>query len=137
VLDDVLVDEAGRRAVGERACRTALLRWSPHLQADRYLAILEHVLRPSTPRRRPSPGWTPVANDEPWLPHRTSLEAYPPGASPTVATTPLPAPPTIAQRLRDKSRLVAERLREEGAVATTQAVARWLRRRLSRDRDAA
>jgi glycosyltransferase involved in cell wall biosynthesis len=136
-LDGALGDDALRRAVGERARRAALLRWSPHRQADRYLAILEEVRGQPLPRRRPAPTWTPVANDEPWLPQRHPLEPYPPGASPTVATSPLPVPPSLAQRVRAKARLVGERRREEGLVATMEAAARWLRRRLSRGRDAA
>jgi hypothetical protein len=117
--------------VGARARREALLRWSPHLQADRYLQILEAVSGIAT-RRVPSPAWTPVVVDEPWLAERTPLAAYPPTAGATVPTAPPAPPPSLGARLRRLAGLVRDRLRDEGIVETARASGRWLRRRVSR-----
>ena len=130
-IDDALTHADERRAVGARARREALLRWSPHLQADRYLQILEAVSGIAT-RRVPSPAWTPVVIDEPWLAERTPLAAYPPSAGATVPTAP-PAPaPSLGARLRRLAGLVRDRLRDEGIVETARASGRWFRRRASR-----
>ena len=77
-----------------------------------------------------------MANDEPWLPHRTPLEAYPPGSTPTVPATPEPPAPTLGPRIRAKAALVRDRLRDQGVAATVRASGRWLRRRLRGDRAA-
>ncbi len=54
-LDALLGDAALRRRLGTRARRDALLRWSPHLQAHRYLDILDsRRLGASQPVNRPS-----------------------------------------------------------------------------------
>ncbi len=133
-LDTVLDDAGGRRAVGQRARRSALLRWSPHRQADRYLAILEHVRAAPGPRRAPSPAWSPVTRDEPALPARTSLEPYPPGVAPSVPTTPAARPPSIRRRIRAGAARFRARWREQGPAAAVLAVGRWVRRRVSRGR---
>jgi hypothetical protein len=132
-LDRALGDAHDRRAVGEQARRAALMRWSPHLQADRYLRILEHLVGAPGPRRAPSAAWVPVALDEPWLPDRVPLEPYPaPVGDATIPTAPPPPPPGVADRVRAKLDLATERLREEGPVATAAATGRWVRRRVSR-----
>lgn len=62
LLDDALL----RRRIGTQARREALLRWGPHVQADRYVEILREsakhvrVLGP-----RSASGWETVADDEP------------------------------------------------------------------------
>jgi hypothetical protein len=79
-LDAVLGDADARSRVGARAQREALLRWSPHLQGARYLAILEQIVASTRgARRQPAPTWEPVLLDEPFLANPTPLEPYPPG----------------------------------------------------------
>ncbi len=131
-LSHALTDEPDRRAVGERAKRAALLRWSPPLQADRYLGILQAVRDHAGPPRQPSLTWSPVANDEPWLPQPTPLAPYPPDGQ-AVPAPPPPPPPTVVEHAQAKVDLVRERLRDEGVASTVQAIARWARRRVSRD----
>lgn len=69
-----LVADQGRRArLGHRARRDVLLGWSPHLQATRYLEILEG----SWPQRgfpAPAGTWQPVSHDEPFT--AVTLEPY-------------------------------------------------------------
>lgn len=90
----LLTDEVERRRLGARARREALLRWSPHLQGRRYLALLERVA--ARPRVvRPS-NWVPVALDEPPMP--VTLEPY--GAS-----IPATASPAGGHRGVTRSRL--------------------------------
>jgi hypothetical protein len=121
-VDAALVDADLRRAVGARAHREALLRWSPHHQADRYLDILSAVQAGRDGRRAADPRWSPVVVVEP----------YPPEDAPAVPTTPLPLPPSFPTRARRLAALVRDRFRDEGAVATVQSVGRWLRRRVAR-----
>ena len=123
-------DEALRQRLGRRARRDALLEWSPHRQATRYLQILER--RPG-PRRRPSE-WTTVIHDEPFAP--SALEPYRlvtgDGAGPA-----RPGRPSLA-RLAATARSLATRtgrsLHDDGARATVQraigvARRRWTARR--------
>jgi len=85
----LLVDDSEMRGrLGRRAQRDALLGWSPHLQAARYLKILEH----GPDRRRPArtrdrAPWVAVAHDEPPFP--VVLEPYA-DASPSAARPPSP-----------------------------------------------
>jgi len=75
-LDALLSDEETRRRVGRRARRDALLRWPPHLQGRRYLAILERAARVGdTPRNSAFEG---VALDEPAFDRPSPLEPYDP-----------------------------------------------------------
>jgi glycosyltransferase involved in cell wall biosynthesis len=72
----LLHDHVLRARLGSRGRRDALLRFSPHLQADRYLQILTDTresLRQSE-SRRPSVGWQDEVVDEAWRPH--PLEPY-------------------------------------------------------------
>lgn len=62
LLDDALL----RRRIGTQARREALLRWGPHMQADRYVEILRESaqnVRMLGPRS--ASGWETVADDEP------------------------------------------------------------------------
>ncbi|HEY5334967.1 MAG TPA: glycosyltransferase [Mycobacteriales bacterium] len=72
-----LLDDAALRArLGTRARRDALLSFSPHTQAERYLQVLADVhdrVRTNGPREA-SPGWPIEVRDEPWQPHQ--LEPY-------------------------------------------------------------
>ncbi len=68
-LDALLGDPALRVRLGARARREVLLSLSPHLQGERYAAILE---RASTLGR--TSGWVPVTRDEPSRPG--ALEPY-------------------------------------------------------------
>jgi glycosyltransferase involved in cell wall biosynthesis len=131
-LDRALADLDHRRAVGARARREALLRWSPHRQAERYVDILGALRAGQEHRRAPSPAWTPVTVDEPWSATRLALEPYPPGAPASVPTTPVPPPPSLASRAAAKAARVREVLATEGVVATMRAGGRWLRRRVTR-----
>jgi glycosyltransferase involved in cell wall biosynthesis len=129
-----VIDDPDRRArVGARAQRAALLRWSPHLQGARYLAILEHVVASTRgERRRPSPTWDPVIADEPVLTH-APLEPYPPDLSGSTRGSRRPRqriPLRIVVRVkRDRFR---ETLAEEGlggvARGAGRSAARGLRR---------
>ena len=124
-----LTDGGERRRIGARARRHALLHWSPHLQGERYLSVLETV-RTAAAHPRPVPAaWSTIANDEPWLATRTPLTAYP-GATAAVPSTPAPGPPSTLARVRRLGALVRQRHREAGVIATAAAGLRSLRRRL-------
>ena len=76
---EALLDDASlRRRIGTQARREALLRWGPHIQADRYVEILREsaqYLRMRGPRK--ASGWTPVVDDEPLDSAEGWLEPYP------------------------------------------------------------
>ena len=72
-LDGLLADEAGRRSMGSRARRHALLDWSPALQGERYLGILTEIVA-AGPRTERSSDWVPVVLDEPDV--AVALEPY-------------------------------------------------------------
>ncbi len=80
-LDTLVSDPAARSRLGRRARRDALLRWSPHRQADRYLEILHaaQALVASGRPDRPHSGFVAVTLDEPPLP--VTLAPY--GPDPT------------------------------------------------------
>ena len=134
VLDGMLDDADARARVGERARRDALLGWSPHVQGQRYLAILEQARRRVTePRPRSSSGWVPVALDEPAT--EVQLERYEqpraPGAVPTPAkTATADVTPALHTRLAGLARRSRVVWRERGAFAALGAAARVLRRGL-------
>jgi glycosyltransferase involved in cell wall biosynthesis len=74
LLDDALL----RRRIGTQARREALLRWGPHVQADRYVEILRESarhIRLHGPRS--ATGWEPVADDEPVDATEGWLEPHP------------------------------------------------------------
>ncbi|MGI8685250.1 MAG: hypothetical protein ACR2MO_09220, partial [Acidimicrobiales bacterium] len=138
LLDDDLL----RAALGRRARRDALLRWSPHAQGNRYLEILETApRRPRTVRapgrRAPTPAWEWVAHDEPYAPH--DLEPYDPAPVAPPAPSGIGGPPALADvvALRaQQARVLASRgvrsLLEDGlpvtarrAAARGRQVARW------------
>jgi len=129
----LLVDDGEMRGrLGRRAQRDALLGWSPHLQAVRYLEILEHG-----PERPPRAGsedgapWVPVAHDEPPVP--VILEPY--GVpSPPPARPASPAWRQVAARVRTEGRSLAGKvwrsLAEEGPKATSRRMVTTTRRGL-------
>lgn len=143
-LERLVGDELLRAALGRRARRDALLRWSPHLQGARYLELLE------TLPRRPGAGavatWVPVAHDEPFAPH--ALEPYGPAAGPSAVTGPAPDPGAAAapgglagtaRRARAVAALGARSLRDDGIALTARRAARlggrhWDRARRRIDR---
>lgn len=118
-LDLLLGDAAVRHRLGGRARRDALLGWSPQVQADRYLGLLDEA-RALVAAGRPvrHTDWQPVALDEPALPLR--LEPY----GPTGRTR---APGRVGARARSAARI----WREQGAAGAAAATAR-LGRRLGR-----
>jgi hypothetical protein len=68
-LDRLITDRGVRRLMGERARREALLRWSPHLQGQRFLDVLREAQEwPALAAARPSNGWEPAIADEPFEP---------------------------------------------------------------------
>ncbi|MGI8683735.1 MAG: glycosyltransferase, partial [Acidimicrobiales bacterium] len=86
-LRRLLDDDLLRAALGRRARRDALLRWSPHAQGTRYLEILETApRRPRTVRApgswAPAPEWEPVDNNEPFAPHNPAPHDPAPSAPP-------------------------------------------------------
>lgn len=79
-LDRLITDDALRLRIGALARNDALLRWSPAIQAARYLEILDEIVaarRDGSGSRSAGsrPRWTPVALDEPPIPGIT-LEPY-------------------------------------------------------------
>ena len=74
LLDDPLV----RRQVGTRARRAALLHWGPHVQGERYEAILTSAWRArQSEGARPPSDWVPVFDDEPLDVAESWLDPYP------------------------------------------------------------
>ena len=143
-LDRLLDDDDLRRRLGSRASRDALLRWSPHLQGQRYLHILEsaratRATRASGPGAgaRPESGWVPVAHDEP--PHPFLLEPYgvdlPPAipAEPSVATGgpgSEPALPGLLARIEVLAGRARSLWKEEGPRVAGVRIAGGVARRL-------
>jgi glycosyltransferase involved in cell wall biosynthesis len=132
-LAAVIDDPDARARVGARAQRAALLRWSPHLQGARYLAILEEVVASTRgERREPSPTWSPVAADEPALVY-APLEPYPPDLSGSTRASRRPRqriPLRIVLRVkRDRFR---ETLDEEGLGGVVRGAGRSAARGLRR-----
>ncbi len=66
-LDNLLSDSLLRARIGGQARRSALLEWSPLLQASRYLAVLDEACDLVTTWRttRVASTWIPVAPSEP------------------------------------------------------------------------
>ncbi len=132
-LDALLGDEAGRQAMGARARRHALLRWSPALQGARYLAILDQIVAAGPMTDRTST-WTPVVLDEPEL--AVDLEPY---GDQVDAAAAAPAPPApdrwtrwgaSGRRLEDVARRGVASVRRDGVAATAQRGLDKVRRRL-------
>lgn len=98
-LDALVRSDTDRARVGRRARRDALLRWSPHRQADRYLEILHtaQALVASGRVDRAHSGFVAVALDEPPLP--VALTPY--GPDPTAVAEALSmVPPMAGGRVR-------------------------------------
>ena len=134
-LHEVLADANLRALVAARARREALLRWSPHRQGRRYLALLEGLAKAPS-GRRPSPEWVAVANDEPTLPTATRLEPYPEALDGSIGWVVRRVPRVgLVTRVRTKAGAVRRSLADDGAGATVQRSRKALRRvgdRLSR-----
>lgn len=125
VLVDALDDPEARTLAGARARRTALLRWSPHLQGERYLDILATVVAmPSHDRRRPSAYWTPVANDEPLHPTVAALEPYPPELRGSIRRLRRHRRVPLRILLRTKRQRLVETWGEEGPAGALRGVGR-------------
>ena len=128
VLDDVLRQGDRRALVAARARRAALLRWSPHRQGRRYLAILEGLV--ATPSGRPpAAAWVPVTVDEPVLPVRTPLEPYPEALEGSIGWVVRRLPRLgLVRRVRIKATAVGRSVADDGVAATLQRSGRALRR---------
>jgi hypothetical protein len=125
-LDELLDDGDARARLGERARRDALLRWSPHVQGERYLAILDRACARVDGRgSRHSSAWIPVALDEPAMDVR--LEPYPPTSAHRAASQ------RATARLVRLARRSVEVWRQEGVGAAVRAAMRRLGR-IVRDR---
>jgi hypothetical protein len=140
-IDGLLRDPFRRRRLGSRARRDALLRWSPHLQARRYLAVLETARSwpaERTQRLASRPEWEPVIHDDPLLPH--GLEPYTlPDAEEPQAQEPPSAPPpptTLGATVRYVSSRVRQTMRDEGLLSVARRSVPWfaLWARQARDR---
>lgn len=127
-LGRLVASEDLRETLGRRARRDALLRWSPHLQANRYLEILESA--PARPRSHHGGStWTPVAHDEPFVPH--GLEPY--DAEPGQEPVPLPpAPQPASQRLLTLGAIGLKSVRDDGLGVTARRATTLFQRRLAR-----
>jgi glycosyltransferase involved in cell wall biosynthesis len=131
-LDGLLADPDRRAAIGARAQREATLRWSPHLQAVRYVEALQAVREAAGTPRQPDPAWEPERHDEPALAAPVALTPYR-----LDATDPTPAPEAA-----DRSgwagtlRRAGGVLRREGPAATVARARRSIshRRALRRAR---
>jgi glycosyltransferase involved in cell wall biosynthesis len=131
-IERLLEDDALRTRLGQRARRDALLRWSPHLQARRYLDILERSrVSPSSPDIVTGKStWTPVVVHE--APRRHRIEAY--GQHDRRRT---------ARSIRNSSRDVRRRMQTAFAthgvlgavVRVPRAIVRALRAAIARTRD--
>jgi len=125
VLGEVLDDPEARALAGARARRAAVLRWSPHLQGERYLDILATVAgaQPAG-RRRPSPEWAPFANDEPPQPVHEALEPYPPELRGSIRRLRRHRRVPLRILLRTKRQRLAETWGEDGPAGTLRGVGR-------------
>lgn len=138
-LDSLVRSETDRARIGRRARRDALLRWSPHRQADRYLEILHtaQALVASGRVERPHSGFVAVALDEPPLP--VALTPYGPDPA---ASADAPTPPPTGGRVRRALRARVDTWRRvwrtEGpraaAMGTLRSVGRDTRRALGAGR---
>jgi hypothetical protein len=121
-IDGLLRDPLRRRRMGSRARRDALLGWSPHLQARRYLGLLETARSwPAERSRRLASRsrWEPVVHDDPLVPH--GLEPY---ALPGVEAAPAPAP-TLADKVRYIGSRVRHTVRDEGLLSAVRRSGPW------------
>jgi hypothetical protein len=130
LLDDDLL----RQRVGARARRDALLRWSPHLQAGRYLEILGDA-RAWARQERDRPA-EPVDFDEP-LVAEVGMDPYG-DREPVAARSVAPSVETATgvaralRRARGAAGRVRRSVRDDGVATTARRVARRLRSSLSR-----
>ena len=140
-VDELLRDPLRRRRMGSRARRDGLLRWSPHLQAERYLSLLEAAR--AWPAQRASrlasrPPWQPIIHDDPLRPH--TLEPYaipePPAELPPPPLPPPPPAPTLLGTMRYIGLRIRATLRDEGVLSVARRSVPWfvLWARQARDR---
>lgn len=131
----LMTDGVLRASVGARARRDALLTWSPHLQADRYLEILEEARAAVVGgRSERSSSFDPVALDEP--PQPSPLQPYTDDA--TQHLPPPPVPTKVARvrlALRSRAGRVRRSLRSDGLGPTIARAANALVRDLRRGAD--
>ncbi len=135
-LDGLLADETGRRSLGSRARRHALLDWSPALQGERYLRILDQVAAGGPPTERSSV-WAPVVLDEPDM--VVALEPYGDQLEPSRRHASAAAPVSddrwtrlgaTGRRLEDLARRGAASVQRDGLMPTAEKGLGKLRHRL-------
>ncbi|MDZ7675211.1 MAG: glycosyltransferase [Acidimicrobiales bacterium] len=113
-------DETERRRLGAAARRAALLEWSPHLEGERYLAILRQVL--AEPAADRSTTWEDVLVDEQPASGPVPLTPYPSTDEPIDDAPPNVSPgPSLGHK-------VLWSLRNESWRTVTRRVASRLRR---------
>jgi glycosyltransferase involved in cell wall biosynthesis len=130
-LRRLLTDDVARSSMGARARRDALLGWSPHRQADRYLAILEAARTAVAGGRVPRPSsFAPVVLDEPA--QLSPLDPYGDDTSPS----PAPVGPGRRDRalgaVRSRVRAVGRATRQDGPRRAAAAAGKALVRDLVR-----
>lgn len=133
-----LVSDAGSRArIGGLARDSALLRWSPALQARRYADILSEVIElcsTRSPGHRRSSTWVPVALDEPSIPGVT-LESYDddgrvPGSQlPKPISGPVPESVEMRVSPREEKMILTKRAAVERTKETLVKIRRAVRSR--------
>lgn len=133
-IERLIEDAHERGRIGRKAKRSALLRWSPPLQAQRYLGLLERITAAHHDRRTPNAGWTPALRDERSGTARVPLDEYPPPPSGIRTAVSSREAHEAAQpgRLRRGASLVGTTWREEGALVAGRKVARSVARRVMR-----
>lgn len=128
-VSELVEDESLRSRSASRARRDALLDWSPHLQGERYAAILSRAL--DTGGQRPASNWAPVTKDEP--PLAGQLEGYlfdpdPLGRSGGDGAAQGDAAASSRPPVTSLPGRAAEVWRQEGPEAAVGASLRYLRR---------
>lgn len=125
----LLTDDVARASIGARARRDALLEWSPHLQADRYLALLEQA-RVAVALGRPDrpSDFVAVALDE--VPQAFPLQPY---TDDDTVQGPAPRRPRRTERVQRAARSRVGAVRRSWAARGGRETVRVAGRAVARD----
>jgi glycosyltransferase involved in cell wall biosynthesis len=129
-IERLVTDELERARIGQRARRDALVRWSPHLQGERYLALLERsVTRVRDGRSTRTSDWSPVVVDEAVRHHRIApyVDGGRRGVEPWLRTAHVLGHTTWA-RLRGFVRRLRASVHRDGFTGTAAKVPRAIAR---------